>query len=321
MAEPTRACPDCGADIAHRHYKAQRCEPCSAKRNPYDAYKQRTMYDHACEHCSKPFRTRVKGQRFCSRECSGIGTMAAPVERLCTPCGATFVGRAPTCSRPCYSWAKRYPGQPFRTTCGYCSKAIVGRGRGAMYCSRNCAAMTMIGRRRANRLGKPVHRIRPRDIFKRDDWTCHLCAEPIDPKQRGWHPGTASLDHLIPVAHPQYPGHIAANLAAAHRGCNSAKRERARPEDFALYQRLLATLGAEGVEVQARPWMRPGTRTHCTAGHEYTEENTYQRPDGGGRQCKQCSRRRQQEKLRREDPQVKAARFAALRRNYPKRAA
>lgn len=29
-------------------------------------------------------------------------------------------------------------------------------------------------------------------------------------------------------------------------------------------------------------------RTHCSHGHEYTVENTYQRPDGHGRQCRAC---------------------------------
>lgn len=29
-------------------------------------------------------------------------------------------------------------------------------------------------------------------------------------------------------------------------------------------------------------------RTHCIRGHEMTEENTYYRPDNGGRQCLKC---------------------------------
>lgn len=33
-------------------------------------------------------------------------------------------------------------------------------------------------------------------------------------------------------------------------------------------------------------------RTHCPRGHEYTEENTYRRPDTGHRDCRICRRER-----------------------------
>jgi hypothetical protein len=34
-----------------------------------------------------------------------------------------------------------------------------------------------------------------------------------------------------------------------------------------------------------------GSRTHCTMGHEFTDENTYPRPTGG-RGCRECRRER-----------------------------
>lgn len=36
----------------------------------------------------------------------------------------------------------------------------------------------------------------------------------------------------------------------------------------------------------------PGNITICSFGHEFTEENTYWRPDGKGRQCRTCTKRR-----------------------------
>ena len=35
-----------------------------------------------------------------------------------------------------------------------------------------------------------------------------------------------------------------------------------------------------------------GTKTHCIHGHEFTDENTYLRPDNGKRQCRACTRER-----------------------------
>lgn len=33
MSQPTRQCRDCPADISHRHFNAERCEPCAVIRN------------------------------------------------------------------------------------------------------------------------------------------------------------------------------------------------------------------------------------------------------------------------------------------------
>ena len=44
---------------------------------------------------------------------------------------------------------------------------------------------------------------------------------------------------------------------------------------------------------------RPDFLTHCDHGHEYTKANTYLRPDGGGRVCRECSKRREQTRSRR----------------------
>jgi hypothetical protein len=201
--------------------------------------------------------------------------------------------------------------------CGYCTGPIVGRALGSLYCSRDCATNVMAQRRRAARQGKPVHRIRPADIFERDDWVCHLCTRPIDRVQRGKHPLAPALDHLIPVAHPDYPGHIAANLAAAHWACNTAKGARVTADDFALYARLAVGM-PPGEPVARRHWTRSSPGTHCSFGHEFTEENTYVRPDGKGRQCKKCIRRRARAQYAREDIAVKEARLVALRASRPR---
>ena len=41
---------------------------------------------------------------------------------------------------------------------------------------------------------------------------------------------------------------------------------------------------------------RPDFLTHCPKGHEYTEENSYYRPDGDGRMCRTCCKERQRKR-------------------------
>lgn len=41
-------------------------------------------------------------------------------------------------------------------------------------------------------------------------------------------------------------------------------------------------------------------KTHCVNGHEFTEENTYLRPDNGGRQCRTCNHERSKARAARE---------------------
>ncbi|WP_190172906.1 HNH endonuclease [Streptomyces mirabilis] len=87
-------------------------------------------------------------------------------------------------------------------------------------------------------------------VFDRDAWTCHLCGGHIDRTLRNKNPQMVSLDHIIPVCDPDYPGHVWENLAAAHLRCNTVKGGTATPEDWNLYRKLLAVRLAE------RRWCR-----------------------------------------------------------------
>ena len=53
-------------------------------------------------------------------------------------------------------------------------------------------------------------------------------------------------------------------------------------------------------------------RTHCSNGHEYTDENTRFRPGSSGRECRECARRRSEERYRTTDWKEK-------RKQYPSR--
>jgi len=59
-------------------------------------------------------------------------------------------------------------------------------------------------------------------VFERDNWTCQLCHEPIDPTLAGRHPMMATIDHVVPFTRGGL--HTYKNVQAAHFGCNSAKK-------------------------------------------------------------------------------------------------
>lgn len=75
---------------------------------------------------------------------------------------------------------------------------------------------------RAKRLGALlVEVIPPKEVFERDDWTCHICGELV-PEDAPWRsPQEATLDHVVPLS--LGGDHVRENLACAHRRCNSIK--------------------------------------------------------------------------------------------------
>jgi 5-methylcytosine-specific restriction endonuclease McrA len=68
-------------------------------------------------------------------------------------------------------------------------------------------------------------RDRHRAIIKRGRPACHICGKPIDYTLPYLDPGEFVVDHLVPFKRGG-PDTLA-NKAAAHRGCNRAKSDKA----------------------------------------------------------------------------------------------
>jgi 5-methylcytosine-specific restriction endonuclease McrA len=76
-------------------------------------------------------------------------------------------------------------------------------------------------RRKAQERGVRAHFIDLDLIFKRDNWTCQLCGEPLDMQAEFPHPLYPTLDHMIPLS---WGGdHTFGNVWSAHFGCNIKK--------------------------------------------------------------------------------------------------
>jgi len=59
------------------------------------------------------------------------------------------------------------------------------------------------------------------EVFERDNWICHICKEPVDPKLRKPNKMAATIDHIIPIS--LGGGHFWDNVATAHAICNFSK--------------------------------------------------------------------------------------------------
>lgn len=129
---------------------------------------------------------------------------------ICARCGREFLARKGTkyCSQPCWN-------------------AVIAE----KYAHSNggCGANRTRKLRERNAKVAPVNR---RRIFERDGWRCHLCRKKINPKLKSPHPRSASIDHLIPLAHQGT--HEPANVATACLGCNINKGDRGGGEQLML---------------------------------------------------------------------------------------
>lgn len=243
-----KACPQCGAGFTTRVKTQTTCSRrCGGLAgHPSDV-------ELACRVCSRPFTISAQhaAAATCSRPCARwarlhpgrtkswtCGRCRAPIARkninaeFCTQLCAHIAGRA------------RRDGRELtvpRVFCLSCGARIIGRTASALFCRRGCQAQAAKNRRAAKVAGARVERVYPIDIYERDEWTCHLCSAPIDAQLTDrYDPMRVSLDHIIAVAAPDFPGHLWENLAAAHLRCNIVKGVAVTSRDRALYARLAA---------------------------------------------------------------------------------
>lgn len=115
-------------------------------------------------------------------------------------------------------------------TCQWCDVAFVKATTFSIprTCSDRCAKRlaTAVAEVRKGRFQiTPARRAR---LYRRDNWTCQLCFEPIDrnaPSGSTWAP---SLDHIVPQSQAPIPDHSDANLRTAHMWCNSVRGDDSR---------------------------------------------------------------------------------------------
>lgn len=95
--------------------------------------------------------------------------------------------------------------------------------RGAMSYCRTCAKK-YVHARRALLASVESDDYRPSQIFERDNWTCQLCAMPVDESLSWPHRFSASVDHIIPLS--KGGNDTLSNVQLAHLTCNISKGAR-----------------------------------------------------------------------------------------------
>lgn len=115
----------------------------------------------------------------------------------------------------CTRCRESYPAESF----GVSVRLAGGRN---IYCSSCLSDLGHI--RRAHKRANEYEAVSREVVLARDDWKCHLCAEPI-PRDAKWpHPLSASMDHVRPLA--RGGSHTYENVKSSHLACNISKGAR-----------------------------------------------------------------------------------------------
>lgn len=240
---PDTPCADCGAPLwrGRGSLPTPICRSCRATRRAA----RRAAIEHRnevptlpCAWCAKPFRAQLhygKRQRYCSCPCAGAGRVEDRSSVVpwasCLHCGGWLVARKgrvrcprPECERArgreryrhtFVSVAESNPEVTHR--CPECGETFTSRRYSdtRVYCTPLCSARAhKRNRRHRLRAAGPSERFTLREIAERDGWICHLCRLKVSKND-------ASIDHLVPVS--KGGAHTRANVALAHRVCNSAR--------------------------------------------------------------------------------------------------
>lgn len=211
-----------GVDVNKRTCTVVGCtKPHRAKGYCSTHYNQRLqpnrhVRERDCAACGKRYVTTRTNGRFCSLDCAHAESHArkALIGPLpWTPRGNTTVARL--------------GGQWVSGPCATCGEHFTARlvGTNPRYCSDLCSRRAHDSRYRdtyGTGYQKWITPKRRFAIYERDNWTCQICAQPVDrtlPFNDDWAP---SLDHITPRS--KGGDHSDANLRLAHRLCNAKRK-------------------------------------------------------------------------------------------------
>lgn len=105
--------------------------------------------------------------------------------------------------------------------CVQCGTRFLSKKPASRFCSKACYGASMdcgVGPHK-----RRISKSKRLAIYERDDWTCHICGDPVNRAAKVPELDAPTLDHVIALA--AGGAHDEANLKTAHFYCNSVKRE------------------------------------------------------------------------------------------------
>lgn len=246
QAQNARPCPYCGNLMTHsrrvqcgaaeckRRYVNERMREYQRRYKEKHGYYQSRLYDRdkpkqftiTCQQCGREAVVTKREAKYCSHTCFYDARYGEARPREDTREVARLRRRTKAAARlEQAAVGTRGKGVWTVGRCSSCGTRFTRHSfsKPVAYCSPACRRREKVMLRRALRYDLDAGRVSRIAIYQRDDWTCHICGDPVDRDAVVPDLAAPVLDHVVPLA--RGGSHSEANLMTAHFYCNSVKRD------------------------------------------------------------------------------------------------
>lgn len=201
------------------------------------------MSKRICVYCGKEFTPSHGNKKFCGDDCKRESKKRHYDPLICPYCGIEFTPIYPNqiccCMKHGDMFYKANKGNQLKREkraiekankgpffCRECAKEFVPipHTHSPAYCCKKHKRRFEHRKRRLLEYGLKPSLYTREQIFERDQFTCHLCNQPLNMNARFPNLDYPTIDHVIPLS--KGGSDALDNIKAAHFGCNVSKSDR-----------------------------------------------------------------------------------------------